>query len=309
MQDKLKEDIEYITTMPILDVVKRANEVRRKHVGNRLDICTIFNAKSGRCSEDCRFCAQSAFHRTDIKPYPLKSAGEMVEAAAQARQCGAEHFGIVCSGNKPTADDFETICAAVVRIRETVGIRVCASLGALSLDELKRLKSSGLSRYHHNIETSESYYSRIVSTHFFEARLRTIQSAAEAGLGVCSGGIIGIGETMADRLEMALLLKELPVASVPLNILVPIKGTPLEDQPPLSCSEIIRTIALFRAVLKDRTIKIAAGRETVLKDFQALGFMAGATGMLIGGYLTVKGRQIEEDQRLIKEIESIWGSC
>jgi biotin synthase len=183
---------------------------------------------------------------------------------------------------------------------------MCASLGKLNTQELSLLKKAGLSRYHHNLEAAPSFFPKIVTTHTFSDRINTIYAAKKAGLEVCSGGIIGMGETLEERVEMALILKELNVDSVPLNILVPIKGTPLETQTPLSCEEAIRTIALFRCILKDKTIKIAAGRESILKDFQALAFFAGANGMLIGGYLTIKGREVDADWKLVQEVKRVW---
>ncbi len=308
MSNKMYKEIAAFMKMPLLELVQKADTVRRDRGFEKMDICTIFNAKSGKCTEDCKFCAQSSYHKTDISRYPLKSVEEIFKAAFEAYQNGAQSFGIVCSGNKPTEKEFGVICDATEKISREIGIKVCASLGAISREELKQLKQSGLSKYHHNIETSPRFYPEIVTTHSFDERLRTINAASKAGLDVCCGVLIGMGETMDDRIEMALILKELPVVSVPVNILVPIKGTPLENKEAPSCDEIIRTIAIFRILIQDKSIKIAAGRETVLKDFQSLGFMAGATGMLIGGYLTVKGRQIEEDRRLIKEIESVWDS-
>ena len=168
------------------------------------------------------------------------------------------------------------------------------------------LKEAGLSRYHHNIETSANFYPKIISTHTFEERIDTIRAAKETGLEVCSGGIIGMGEDWQDRIDMAFSLKELDVDSVPINLLVPIKGTPLESIETISCNDAIKAICIFRIILKDKIIKIAAGRETILKDFQGLGFIAGANGMLIGGYLTIKGAGIEQDHELIKEIKRIW---
>lgn len=172
--------------------------------------------------------------------------------------------------------------------------------------QLSILKAAGLSRYHHNIETSPRFYPQIVSTHSFDQKINTINEAKEVGLEVCSGGIIGMGETWQDRIEMACLLRDLDVDSVPINLLVPIKGTPLESLKPISCSEAIRTICIFRIILQDKIVKIAAGRESVLKDSQGLGFMAGANGMLIGGYLTIKGRDIEADHKLVQEIKRLW---
>jgi len=168
------------------------------------------------------------------------------------------------------------------------------------------LRDAGLCRYHHNIETSPRFYPHIVSTHSFRERLDTIEFAKSAGLEVCSGGIIGMGESWQDRIDMASLLKELEVDSVPLNILVPVRGTPLESGKAIPCADAIRTICGFRLILRDKDIKIAAGRESVLKDFQALGFMAGANGMLIGGYLTTKGRDVREDHKLAEEIQRLW---
>ena len=168
------------------------------------------------------------------------------------------------------------------------------------------MKKAGISRYHHNIETSPRFFTKIVTTHTFKERLDTIKAAKEVGLEVCSGGIIGMGETWRDRIEVALLLKELNVDSVPINILVPIDGTPLAGTNKISCTDAIKTIAIFRIILKDKVVKLAAGRESVLKDFQAAAFMSGANGMLIGGYLTVRGREIAEDHKLIKEIKETW---
>jgi biotin synthase len=264
------------------------------------------NAKSGLCREDCKFCAQSSRHPTGISAYPLKTKKEMLEAARRAKDIGAERFDLVTSGANLSKDELAIICEAVAEITAKFGIKMCASLGTLDEGAFKQLKRAGLNRYHHNIETSPAYFSKIVTTHNFQDRIKTIKAAKEVGLEVCSGGIIGLGESLADRIEMALCLKDLDVNSVPINVLVPIKGTPLETAQSLPAAETIRTIAIFRLILKDKIIKLAAGRESILKDFQALAFMAGANGMLVGGYLTIKGRSLEEDWKLIKEIESLW---
>ncbi|HQP91183.1 MAG TPA: biotin synthase BioB, partial [Candidatus Omnitrophota bacterium] len=209
-------------------------------------------------------------------------------------------------GNRLTDKEIGIVADAVREIKRDVGMIVCASLGELSEKDLKYLKQAGLSPYHHNIETSRRFFPKIVTSHTFDDRIRTIKAAKNAGLEVCSGGIIGLGETMKDRIDMAVCLKDLNVDSVPVNILVAIKGTFLEGQDPVSCQEAIRTLAIFRIILKDKTIKVAAGRETILKDFQGLAFMAGANGMLIGGYLTIKGRTAQEDNTLIREIADLW---
>lgn len=292
--------------MPFQELLSLAASVRKETMGSSLELCSIVNAKSGVCTEDCKFCAQSSRHKADIDIYSLKDKHEIIGAARKAKEIGAEKFGIVTSGNRLGRDELEVIKAAISEIKNKVGIVVCASLGALSKDELMTLKAAGLSRYHHNIETSPSFYHEIVSTHSFQERIDTLRAAKEAGLEVCSGGIIGMGEEWQDRIDMAYILKELDVDSIPINILVPVKGTAFESMNAISCVDAIKTISIFRIILKDKIIKIAAGRETVLKDFQSMAFMAGANGMLIGGYLTVKGRDVEEDYKLIEEIKTLW---
>lgn len=301
-----RKDIQKLLKLPVANLAAIADEIRAKNAGRQLDLCTIINAKSGSCVEDCKFCAQSCRHATGVETYPLKSNNEILMAAITARKNGAMRFGIVTSGNTLTSREIDRLAACIKEIRAKVGIKICASLGKLSEEELKRLKKAGISRYHHNIETSPRYFKKIVTTHTFEERLETIKAAKSAGLEVCSGGIIGMGETWADRIEMALVLKELDVDSVPINILVPIDGTPLAGPGQISCIDAIKTIALFRIILQNKAVKIAAGRETVLKDFQASAFMSGANGMLIGGYLTVKGRAVAEDRKLIEEIKEAW---
>lgn len=301
-----KIDIDPLLKLPLLELVAQANKIRKDCIGSKLELCSIINAKSGSCPEDCKFCAQSSRHCADISTFPLKSKNEIVAAAKNAKNIGAERFGIVTSGNRLNSRELGVIAEAVREIKKAVGIEACASLGALEKEQLIILKEAGLCRYHHNIETSRRFYPHIVSTHSFEERINTIVAAKELGFEVCSGGIIGMGEDWQDRIDMAYLLKELDVDSVPLNILVPIKGTPLESLEPISCNDAIRTICLFRIILKDKIIKIAAGREAILKDFQAMGFMSGANGMLIGGYLTIHGRDIETDRQFIKEIEALW---
>jgi len=294
-----KTQLEHYLTLSISELVYIASLIKQKECGKVLDLCTIMNARSGACSEDCKFCAQSGHHQTQISQYPLASNAEIIAAAKRAKDIGAKRFGIVTSGNSLSESEIKRIAEVIPVLKVEVGIQVCASLGALELDTLRLFKEAGLSRYHHNIETSERFYPSIVSTHTFQERVATIRHAKEVGLEVCSGGIIGMGETWEDRINMVLTLKDLNVDSVPLNVLIPISGTPLENLEPISPVDVIKTIAIFRICLKDKVIKIAAGRETILKDFQALAYLAGANGMLIGGYLTVKGRDVLEDQKLV----------
>ncbi len=301
-----KKEIKELLKLPLNKLIAMADEIRHECAGSRIELCSIMNAKSGLCAQDCKFCAQSSRYSTEISTYPLKANAEMLESARRAKDIGAERFDIVTSGNRLSNDELSIISDAIHEITSNIGIKMCASLGSMDAEGFSLLKKAGLTRYHHNLETSQDYFSNIVTTHTFEDRIKTIKAAKMAGLEVCSGGIIGMGETMDDRIQMALILKELDVDSVPLNILVPIKGTSFENRPVLSSSEAIKTIAIFRIILKDKTIKIAAGRESALKDFQALAFMAGANGMLIGGYLTIKGRSVEEDWKLVEEVKMLW---
>jgi len=299
-------EIKSLLGLPFEELVSRANKVRKECASSKIELCNILNAKSGQCAQDCKFCAQSARHNTGIGSYSLKTKKEMIEAAKLAKDIGAARFDIVTSGDKLSKDELDIITDAIGEITKKIGIKMCASLGSVEKEGFLQLKNAGLSRYHHNIETSLNYFKKIITTHTFADRVRTIKAAKEAGLEVCSGGIIGLGETFDDRIQMALTLKELNVDSVPLNILVPIKGTPLESLDTLSPKDAIKTIAIFRIILRDKIIKIAAGRESILRDFQGLSFMAGANGMLIGGYLTIRGRAVEEDHKLVREIESLW---
>ena len=303
-----RQEMNSLLKLPLQELIALANKVRQDFAGQKIELCNIMNAKSGLCNQDCRFCAQSAGHKTGVSAYPLKKKKEILEAAKRAKEIGAHRFDIVTSGNRLSKKEVKLVAEAISEIRDKIGIAMCASLGCLDRDDFLLLKEAGLSRYHHNIETSPNYFPKIVTTHTFTDRIKTIKAAKRAGLEVCSGGIIGLGETMPDRIEMAFCLKELEVDSVPINVLVPIKGTPMENREPLSCFEAIRTIALFRIILKNKIIKVAAGRESILKDFQALAFMAGANGMLIGGYLTIKGREASEDWKLVKEVEKLWSA-
>jgi len=301
-----KPNVDFLLKTPLPQLITFADGIRKETVKPGLELCSIINAKSGLCAEDCKFCAQSARYKTETEVYPLKDKDSILESARRAKKIGAERFGIVTSGNRLSAEELETVTKAIERINDEVGIEICASLGALEKTELTMLEQAGLSRYHHNIETSRRYYRQIVSTHSFEERVNTIKAAKSVGLDVCSGGIIGMGETWQDRIDTASVLKDLDVDSIPINLLVPAKGTPFESRPLISCVDAVRTICIFRIILPGKTIKIAAGRERILKDFQAMAMMAGANGMLIGGYLTIKGRNPEEDLRFVKEVEKLW---
>ncbi len=302
-----KQEIKKLLNKDIMDIIKLGNRTFKQYVKDGFDLCSITNAKSGACKEDCKFCAQSAHHRADVEQYPLRSLEDILKDAREAVKNKAKRFGIVTSGRSLADKEIKKIAQAISNIKDELKIEPCASLGELTEAQFEVLKEAGLKRYHHNIETSPSFYSRIVTTHTFEDRIKTITLAKKLGMEVCCGGIIGLGESMDDRIDMAFKLKELDVDSVPLNILVPIKGTPMEGRERLKVSEIIKTIAVFRIILKDKTIKIAAGRESMLKDFQVLAFLAGANGMLIGGYLTIKGRSVEDDLKMAEGLQELLG--
>ncbi len=301
-----REEILKLLELPLLELCFLADRAREEGGRRRIELCAITNAKSGLCPEDCKFCAQSARHKAQAPIYPLKSREILVEEARRAKEMGAERFSIVTSGRALGWREVREVAEAVREIREKVGIKVCASLGMIEKEKLLFLKEAGLSRYHHNIETSPEYFPKVVTTHTLEEKLRVIRDAKEIGLEVCSGGIIGMGESWEDRVNMAFLLRELEVDSVPLNFLIPIKGTPFEHMELISAEDALRTVAIFRLILPDKAIRLCGGREKVLGDFQGLAFLAGADAMMIGGYLTVRGREAEEDRKLAREAERIW---
>jgi len=283
----------------LLDLLSSAENIRRHYAGNQIDLCAIINAKSGACSEDCSYCAQSSKYKTDVKIFQLIDKDAIIQKALEAKSGGVKRFSIVTSGKKVTSRELKTISPIFEKIRD-IGLIPCASLGILSRDELSFLKDNGLDRYHHNLETSERFFPMICSTHTFAERLKTIESAQEVGLSVCSGGIFGMGETWMDRLDMAFLLRDLDVQSIPINFLIPVKGTPFESKRILHPFEALRIISLFRFILADKSIRICGGREHILREFHPMVFMAGADALMTGNYLTTTGRTFHDDIRLIR---------
>lgn len=279
-----------------------AAEIREALQGHEIQLCSITNAKSGRCRENCRFCAQSAHWKTSSPVYPLKSAEEIIGEAASARETGSLMFGIVTSGTRITrAKEWDEIFRAIEGIR-ALGIHPCASLGLLDERQARALKEAGLYRYHHNLETARSFFPKICSTHEYEEDVFTVRLAGEAGLSTCSGGIIGMGEGIGERIEMAFLLRQMEVDSIPLNILNPIPGTPLESAEPLPVTEILLTIAVLRFVLPDRDIRLCGGKEKNLRQLLPLGLVAGANALMTGNYLTTTGRNTRLDMEMIHDL-------
>jgi biotin synthase len=287
----------------ILTLIFWADRIRRRFKGDTIDLCAIVNAKSGRCSEDCRFCAQSAHHRTRISRYPLLPEEELLAAAARAGASGAGRFSLVTSGRSLLkTDELDRICRVISTLRDQIKLSPCASLGLLTPDQARALREAGLVRYHHNLETGPKFYSSICTTHTFADRVKTLEIARDAGFSLCSGGIFGLGETLQDRIEMALVLKKLRVDSVPLNFLSPIPKTPLENQPPLPPLEILKSIALFRFILPEADIRSCGGREKALRTLQPFMYLAGCNGTMIGNYLTTAGRSPGEDMQEILDL-------
>jgi biotin synthase len=278
------------------------NRIRERLKGNRIRLCGIVNAKSGKCSEDCAFCAQSARYKTAAQTYPLLPTERIFEAARSAKEMGAREFSIVTSGVSPSREELERVAQAVALIRSELQLECCASLGIIDRVSLSILKSAGLTKYHHNLETSRSYFPKVCTTHSYEESVETVRAAKETGLSVCCGGIFGMGETHADRFELAFTLKELGVDSVPLNFLNPIEGTPLGRREPLKPLDALRIIALFRLVLPGRDIIICGGRDMTLRQLQVLVFAAGANGLMIGDYLTTKGRAPAQDIQMLGDL-------
>ncbi len=280
-----------------------ADKIRQKFSGNAVDFCAIINARSGHCQENCKFCAQSGWYNTGATVYRLLPEEEILAAAKKAKAAGAVRFSLVTSGrNQDNPNEFEEIIHIVKRIREEVGIEVCCSLGLISKEQAKRLKEAGITRIHCNIETSPSYFPEICSTHTMEDKEDIIRTAQEAGIRVCSGGIIGLGESLEQRVEMAFHLKKMHIDSVPLNILNPVKGTPFYTNRRLPPLEVLRTFAMFRFVLPKALIRTAGGREVNLRSLQAYALTGGLNGIMVGGYLTTGGRDPKEDIQMTADL-------
>jgi len=289
----------------LMTLLAGAEKIKRHFKGNKVKLCGIVNAKSGRCSENCSFCAQSAHHKTDCQVYPLMTEKELVDAAKSAeKNMSATCFSFVTSGKTVHTDsEFRILQSALKTVTKETKMNRCVSLGTLNLEQLQQLKKSGLKRLHHNLETAESYFAKMCTTHSYSDRLKTIKLAKEAGLEVCSGGIFGLGETPAQRVELAFALRGLEVQSVPINILNPIPGTPAAaNHHPVSPFEVLKLVATYRFILPTQDIGIFGGREKALGTLQPMMFIAGANVTLIGDYLTTKGQAPERDLQMIRDL-------
>jgi biotin synthase len=290
----------------ILDLVSLANKVRQRWAAEFVP-CSIVNAKSGECVQNCKFCAQSAHHHTEIECYPLLDHAAILESARQVYEHGVRSFGIVTSGYgylQPNAE-FEQILATMDCLYERFpDMKICVSIGMLSRETAKMLAQHHIGRYNMNLQTNPAKYAQLIAdTHSIQEKIDTIKYLQEFGVEICCGGIIGLGETPDDRVAMALAVRELKVEGIPLNILLPIPGTKLENQPVLSPAEAAKAFAIFRLVNPKQQIKFAAGRETVMKDFQGLLMLAGANSIITGGYLTTRGRTVAEDETFLRQLK------
>jgi biotin synthase len=287
-----------------------ANRIREHFLSKKIFLCSIINAKSGRCPENCSFCSQSAHHKTESPVFPLLDEERMVAGAREAESDGSSCYGIITSGTGiRRGEELERICRAVRRIRKDMKISPSCSLGIIDDECAIALKAAGVETYHHNLETSRSFFPNICTTHDYEDDVNTVRLARRAGLRVCCGGIFGLGESAAQRVELALTLRDLDVDSVPLNFLNPIDGTPLEGANFITPLECLSTIAIFRFVLPNKKISVCGGRETNLRDLQSWIFMAGASGTMIGNYLTTTGRPPEQDWQMIRDLGLKVATC
>lgn len=295
------EDLGWLLEAELSELQAGAFLLQKHFRGNHIDLCTIVNGRSGRCSENCKYCAQSAYHHTGVEEYPLMSKEELFRHAKANQEGGANRFSIVTSGRALSGKEFETVLEAYKEMNDTLSIHLCASHGILTEEQLQKLYEAGVRQYHHNIETSKRYFPEICTSHTYDDRIKTIKLAQKAGLNVCSGGIIGMGETWADRIDMAISLSELNIKSIPINSLMAIPGTKLEGMPPLSSDDILRTIALFRFINPEADIRMAAGRK-LMPENGATAFKAGASASITGNMLTTSGTTMKDDLEILKKL-------
>lgn len=301
---RLKKDeafVQDMLTLPLAALQEGAGALQRHFCGNHVDFCTIINARSGRCGENCKYCAQAACHHTSCEEYDFLDEKTIMETAKMDQDAGANRFAMVTSGRALTGKDFDKALSIYKAMKKDLTIDLCASHGILSEDQLRSLFASGVTSYHHNIETSRRFFPHICTSHTFDDRIRTIKAAQRAGFCVCSGGIIGMGETWQDRIDMAFTLQELGIESIPINALMAIPGTGMEGRPSLPAEDILRTIALFRFINPTANIRLAAGRK-LLPDNGESALLHGASASITGNMLTTSGTTIKEDMEMIARL-------
>ncbi len=281
-----------------------AYKIKKHYCRDRIIICSLINAKSGRCSENCAFCAQSAHHKVDVAIYPMVEEKDILERAAMLHRNGARRYSMVTSGFKLNTEEIATVCRSAEYLTENTDLTICGSLGTLTASTAAQLKKSGVSIFHHNLETARSYFDQVCTTHEYDDDIETVKIAHAAGMKVCSGGILGLGENWEQRIELAYTVKELGVEGIPINFLNPIAGTRMADRPLLSPMEALKCIALYRFINPDRDIIICGGREVTLRDYQSWIFFAGANGFMVGNYLTTTGRDVGADMEMLHSMPS-----
>ncbi len=297
------EEAQALTETPDKEALYAAADAIRAHfMGKTIDMCSIMNAQSGRCSEDCKWCSQSKHFKTGVPEYKLISEEEGVKVALENSRQGVKRFSLVTSGRALKPKQVQQACKIYEAIAKETPIKLCASMGLLRTPELQKLKDAGVGRYHCNIETAASHFPTLCTTHTFEEKQRTIREAQAIGMKICSGGIFGMGETMAQRLEMAFTLREMNIDSIPINILNPIEGTPLQGSQPLSDEEILVTIALFRFINPTAHLRFAGGRNLIF-HIQEKALSAGVSAALVGDYLTTLGAGVEQDKAMFRRMD------
>lgn len=295
------EAVEIVENTPLEALCASANRIREHFMGNHIDTCSIMNARSGRCSEDCKWCSQSAHHKTDVDIYPLVSQSEALVHALDNHSKGIGRFSLVTSGRTMSDKEIGKATEIYKHIAQSCSIKLCASMGLLNKEQLLKLKSSGVGHYHCNMETAPSYFPSLCTTHTWQQKVQTITWAREVGLKICSGGIIGMGESMAQRVELAMILREIGVDSIPMNILNPIAGTKLENTPPLTDSEILQTFAIFRLINPKAQIRFAGGR-TRIAEIQEKALLSGVSAALMGDLLTTIGASTQQDKEMFAKL-------
>ncbi len=296
-----KEEALGLAETPAKELCQAADEIRQAFLGNEFDLCTIINGKSGRCSENCKYCAQSAYYHTDVETYPLMETKPLLEQAQYNWQRGVPRYSIVTSGRRLDSQEVAQACDSIRAIKEASDISVCVSFGLLEEEDFRKLKEAGAARIHNNLEASEGYFPKVCTTHTQQDKIHSIKAARNAGLEVCSGGIMGLGETMEDRIDLAITLRELDIRSVPLNMLNPIPGTPYEDNPRLTEDDMCRIVAIFRFILPKAFIRLAGGRG-LMESHGRKCFCSGANAAITGDMLTTAGITIQKDMEMLKEL-------
>jgi biotin synthase len=284
-----------------MELVEEASKVREYFFENQMEFCSLINAKNGACTEDCSFCAQSSHYKTPINAYGLVSKDEMLAGAEKAVAINANRYCIVVSGRRASKEEVDKIADAVKKIKKSYPIKVCCSLGTIDEEDLTKLKDAGVDRINHNLETSERYFPKIVSTHTWKERYETIKKIQKVGLSTCTGGIFGMGESDEDIVDLAMTYRDLKVDSIPLNFLIPIPGTPLEDKHNLTPLKCLKIIALFRLFNPKSEIRLCGGRELNLKDYHDVAFEI-ANCLMVGGYLTRAGREPGKDEEMARRL-------